>query len=108
MNMRWLILFFHLVLLFQKVDAQVGFSHPHDFGQLSIGWGSIVLSNDTVTIFGTIRENNKPVFGALFSQFDTSGNLLQYKIYNDSMGDNVVANDRWRPTPDTSRRRDRR
>jgi len=88
--MRLVIVFIYVALFSQKIGAQVGFSHPHDFGQLAIGWGSIVLSNDTVTIFGAIHENTQPAFGLLFSQFDTSGNLLQYTVYNDPMEDNVV------------------
>jgi len=90
MNMRWLIVFFHVVLLSQKVGAQVGFNHSHDFGQIGLGWASILLSNDTITIYGGIRENDQPAFGLLFSQFDTSGNLLHYKVYNDTKEDNVV------------------
>lgn len=57
---------------------------------MGLGWGSLTLSNDTITIFGGIRENSQQAFGLLFSQFDTSGNLIHYKVHNDSMGDNVV------------------
>jgi hypothetical protein len=89
-DMRWLIVFFHVILSSQKADAQFGFSHPHDFGHAGLGWGSLTLSNDTITIFGGIRENSQQAFGLLFSQFDTSGNLIHYKVYNDSMGDNMV------------------
>lgn len=88
--MRYLLLLFQLTFLCKTMDAQIGFSHSFDFGQLAIGWGSLVYSNDTVTVFGTIRENDQPAFGLLFSQFDTSGNLLQYKVYNDPEGDNTV------------------
>lgn len=88
--MRWALVFFYVIISSQNIGAQVGFNHSHDFSQTGLGWGSIELSNDTISIYGGIRENDQPAFGMLFSQFDTSGNLLQYTVYNDPIGDNVV------------------
>ncbi len=70
--------------------SQIGFNKAYDFGQLAAGFGSLELSGDTIFVYGTALEEGQPAFGMLFARLDTSGNLIDYQIYNDSLNDDFT------------------
>jgi hypothetical protein len=81
---------FLLVFLFQAslpVLAQTGKNKEYDFGQRAASFGSIVQDGNNLIVYGDCLENGHNTFGLLWARLDTNGNVLNYKIYNDSLGD---------------------
>lgn len=74
----------------QSSFSQVGFNKSYDLGQLAAAFGSLELSGDTIVVYGTALENGQSAFGMLLARFDTSGNLIGHKIYNDSLHDDFT------------------
>ncbi|NUO02342.1 MAG: T9SS type A sorting domain-containing protein [Saprospiraceae bacterium] len=87
--MRYLLILF-MVIIGYSAPAQTSFNQAYDFGALAVGFGSLELSGDTLVVYGTALEEGQPTFGMLFARFDTSGNLLDYRIHYDSLGDHFT------------------
>lgn len=80
---------FYVVVFFLPLWAwsQPGFNRSYDMGELAATFTSVELSGDTIVVYGTAKEAGAPAFGMLFARLDTLGNVIDYKIYNDSLGD---------------------
>lgn len=82
--MRWLLVLpFIMPALYSF--SQPGFNRPYDFGQLAVGFGSIEVCGDTIVVYGTALGEGQPAFGMSLARFDTSGNLIDHKIYYDAL-----------------------
>jgi hypothetical protein len=88
--MRWLVAF-AVTLIGLPAYSQTGFNHSYDFGELAAGFGSLEMSGDTVVVYGAALEEGHTAFGMLFAKMDTFGNLIDFHIYNDSLGDDFSA-----------------
>jgi len=77
---------FIVALIGYTAPAQPGFNEAYDLGALAAAFGSLELSGDTLVVYGTAIEEGQPAFGMLFARFDTSGNLIDYRIHYDSLG----------------------
>jgi len=83
--MRYLLIL--IAALFRyAAPAQPGFNQAYDLGALVAAFGSMELSGDTLVVYGVAKEEGQPAFGMLFARFDTSGNLIDYRIHYDSLG----------------------
>jgi hypothetical protein len=87
--MRW-VLVLSLMLFGLNSFCQIGFNHSYDFGQLAAGFGSLELSGDTVIVYGIAKEDGQSAFGMLFARLDTLGDLIDYKLTYDSLGDDFT------------------
>ena len=84
--MKYLVLF-PLCILHMNMQAQPGFNQSYDLGELAASFCSIERTNDTIIVYGGAKESGASGFGMLFARLDTFGNVIDYKIYNDSLGD---------------------
>jgi hypothetical protein len=83
--------FFIILFVFSVIqysNAQAGFKKVFDFDEVGLAFSSMEYNDDhTVTIYGNLI-NQDLEFGLLFASFDTLGNLLDYQVMYDSLGDN--------------------
>lgn len=69
----------------------VGFHKTFDLGYSGTVFNNMLLDNDTLYIYGTANDTTPQIqWGVLFARADTSGNLIDYKIHFDSLGDQYV------------------
>jgi len=79
-----------LVLLFLSPSflslAQPGLNQKYDLGEVAASLGAIALNGDTIVAYGGCLQLSKNAFGLLFAKIDTNGNVLNYQVYDDSLG----------------------
>jgi hypothetical protein len=82
--------FFIILFVFSAIqysNAQAGFKKVFDFDEVGLAFSSMEYNGDhTVTIYGNLI-NQGLEYGLLFASFDTLGNLLDYQVMYDSLGD---------------------
>ena len=84
------ILSVYCVWIALNMSAQSGFNRSYDLGGHAAAFCSMELAEDTVVIYGTIYQTGASAFGLLFARMDTFGNIIDYKIYNDSLEDDFT------------------
>jgi len=67
--------------------TQPGFNKKYDLGEAAASFGAFALHGDTIIAYGGCLQPGKKAFGLLFAKMDTNGNVLSYRVYNDSLGD---------------------
>jgi len=87
--MRFFITSLFLLISFLSL-AQPGFNQKYDLGEVGASFGSFVLHGDTIIAYGGCLQPGKKAFGLLFAKIDTNGNVLSYRVYNDSLGDDFT------------------
>ncbi|MBL7783220.1 MAG: T9SS type A sorting domain-containing protein [Saprospiraceae bacterium] len=84
------ILSVYCVWIALNMSAQSGFNRSYDLGGHAAAFCSLELSGDTVIVYGTNYQNGASAFGMLFARIDTFGNMIDYSVYNDSLGDDFT------------------
>jgi hypothetical protein len=85
--MRNIFIILHIISALQYAHAQAGFKKVLDFDEAGLAFSSIEYNgNHTVSIYGNLI-NQDLKYGLLYASFDTLGNLLDYKVKYDSLGD---------------------
>ncbi len=87
--MRYLLMLISALIEY-TAPAQPGFSRAYDLGERAAGFQSMELSGDTLVVYGVVLEEGQFAAGMLLARFDTSGNLIDYHIYNDSLSDDFT------------------
>jgi hypothetical protein len=78
-----------LFLLWQNISYTQGYNKYFDFGYPGNSFGDIVIYNDTIVGIGeAFSDWTLTRQGIFLVQLDSNGNLLQKKIYLDTLGDN--------------------
>lgn len=87
MDMRKFLTIIQIVFIIQCANAQIGFKKVFDFDEAGLAFSSLEYNGDhTVSIYGNLI-NQDLQYGLLFASFDTLGNLLDYEVNYDSLGD---------------------
>ncbi len=77
----------YIIFIVRYTDAQTGFKKVFDFNEAGLVFSSMEYNGDhTVSIYGNLI-NQDLEYGLLFASFDTLGNLLNYHVKYDSLGD---------------------
>lgn len=88
--MRHILLILQFLVVFEQSSAQNGFSKPIDIG-IASSFSSIAYKDGIVTVYGVILDQNTPPYwDNLFYQSDTSGNIINYQVYADIIGDDFT------------------
>lgn len=94
MRTYWYFLFIFLFRSY-SLQSQTNNNRTYDLGQKAVSFASAIIDNNTVEVYGTCMESGKNTFGLLFTKLDTNGNVLNYSVFNDSLGDDFT-----QPSPD--------
>jgi|GEM_PF-828542 len=82
---------FFIALLFSLISllslAQPGLNQKYDLGEMAVSFGALALNEDTIIAHGACLQPGKKAFGLLFAKIDTNGQVLNYQVYDDSLGD---------------------
>lgn len=81
------LLLFVFVLLSFNLKSQEGFINAYDFDELAVTFHNMLIKEDTLIVCGEIKSSENLQWGALFVKFDTLGNILDFKMHFDSLGD---------------------
>jgi hypothetical protein len=85
--MRKFFIILYVFSAIQYANAQIGFKKVFDIDEVGLAFSSMEYNGDhTVTIYGNLI-NQGLEYGLLFASFDTLGNLLNYQVMYDSLGD---------------------
>ncbi len=84
--MRYLFFLFFLFYGFIS-SGQIGFNKSYDQSNLSLFYGGIETSNDTLIVYGLFIDSVEGKAGMCLTFMDTLGNVLHEKKHKDSLGD---------------------
>lgn len=83
--MRFFIALLFLPTFFWSL-AQPGLNQKYDLGEAAASFGAFALNGDTIVAYGSCLQPGKKAFGLLFAKIDTNGKVLNYQVYDDSLG----------------------
>lgn len=87
--MRFILLFTLLVSGFY-LPAQTGFVQVYDFMGGGLTFEKCLLQQDTIILFGNVKNPSAPQWGLYFAKLDTLGNVLNETVHFDPDGYNYV------------------
>jgi len=70
--------------------TQEGFIRAYSLGHTGMTFHNMLLVEDTLVIVGEALKEDNTQWGVLFCKMDTSGNILDYKVHYDTLGDSYV------------------
>ena len=70
--------------------GQYGFNQTYEMNAPGSSFHNIIWDGEHIVVAGTARIDSLDQWGILFAQMDTSGNVVNQKIYVDSTGDDYV------------------
>jgi len=79
-----------LVLCGLSAKAQEGFVQACDIDEGGMAFHNMLLNEDTIVIIGGKQNLDYPQWGVFFCKMDTLGNILDYKVHYDTLGDTYV------------------
>lgn len=86
--MRYIYSFLFTFLATSSLWGQEGFIKTYEFeGAAGCAFHNIISKQDTLIILGTRRVDSLDQWGVLLAKADTFGNILDHRVYTDSLGD---------------------
>jgi hypothetical protein len=88
--MKYLFFVIFYLISLQSI-AQPGFSNTYEMSSPGSDFHNIIWDGENIVVVGAARVDSLNQWGILFAKFDTLGNLLNHKIYVDTIdGDTYV------------------
>jgi len=73
------------------LKAQEGFIQTYDLDHLGMTFHNVqLIENDTLIVCGSVKPEVGDSWGVLFMKMDTLGNIYDYKMHFDSLGDSYT------------------
>lgn len=83
-------LFLILIIVLPSLRAQSGFVQAYDLNETGQTFHNMLLVEDTIVICGKLLKEDYSQWGLFFCKMDTLGNVLDYKVHYDSLGDAYI------------------
>ncbi len=78
------------LLSFTFSYGQYGFNQTYEMNSPGSAFHNVIWDGEHIVVAGTAKIDSLDQWGLLFAQLDTSGHVVNKKIYVDSLGDNYT------------------